>query len=769
MRKKAIGVLAGLFALTLCAAIPSVVSADAASTVSTGITMVKGASTRLDEPTGLKFKAEVTDTTATNYGVMIVPYDYFAAAEIALVDGTDYIAEFTAAVELELIPYAPIVVEGLSGESGYVEHSIVGLKDSNYNRPFFGVVFQNNGGTYEYAANNDNVRSVMEVASGALNRYYYHSEEWTTEEKAIFEGESATANVETLTNFVETGVANLAPWEYAIVTEATEVVAGSNVDLDINADLFAEWSSSDNTIATVDENGVVTGVRNGSVTITAKTKYGETEQTATKEISVTGTTATLVFDETLGLETNTEYTGSVVDGITVTTAKGGYSTLPKYNSGKHLKLYAGNSISFACAEGMKIVSVAVESVGTEKNSIVQEQCTIENAQKILIDVTTGAFAQFIPGTAVREMTLVNSHTAQIQLKAVYITYVETDEEIAPPEETPEPTYEEITIPQAIEIGNAGGSGDTKYYVTGTIVDIASTSAGNMTIADTDGNTLYIYNSYDSTGNTKYGSMTDKPVVGDTIKFLSVISTYNANPQLQNAWIMDRVDVTLSNIVKVMVVEASFDVPSDVSVDGEVIVNDKNYTDVEISWTSTNEAVAIGNGNVITFTRAAEATTVNLTATIKCGDNMKECDFTVNVASAATTSVTEGFVFSEYTAGTQYAENEEHVLNEKITVITTQCHFTSELRIYKTNGIAIFQCSNVIEKITMKIGNKSATVDLYGSIDGTTYTLIQAVSVTAAYADVSVSIDKTLGYKYLKFAGATAQVRMKEVSITYSAV
>ncbi len=90
----------------------------------------------------------------------------------------------------------------------------------------------------------------------------------------------------------------------------------------------------------------------------------------------------------------------------------------------------------------------------------------------------------------------------------------------------------LTIPQALEIGNALAGGEataSKYKVTGTILSIDPANSkgdqyGNMTIADGDGNEIYVYGTYDKAGN-RYDKMENPPVVGDTVTLASCIKKY----------------------------------------------------------------------------------------------------------------------------------------------------------------------------------------------------------------------------------------------------
>lgn len=162
------------------------ISASAAT--ESGLSMSAGASIRLNEPSGVKFQAVLPAAeyrAEDNYGFLIVPNDYFSKAGVVLGETTDYVKAFTKAYEEGKITKAPTVVENLTaqtrGELCYFEHSIVGILEQNYDREWFGVAFKKTGegGTaeYAYAGFSDNIRSVQEVSSRALNKLVYHAED----------------------------------------------------------------------------------------------------------------------------------------------------------------------------------------------------------------------------------------------------------------------------------------------------------------------------------------------------------------------------------------------------------------------------------------------------------------------------------------------------------------------------------------------------------------------------------------------------------------
>lgn len=146
-----------------------------------------------------------------------------------------------------------------------------------------------------------------------------------------------------------------------------------------------------------------------------------------------------------------------------------------------------------------------------------------------------------------------------------------------------------------------------------------------------------------------------------------------------------------------------------------------------------------------------------------------CGMLPVVASAADGTT---YTFSSYTAGTQYAKNEEHVLDSDVTVVTTQCHFTTELRIYSSNehnGYAIIKCTNAGKSfagLTVNAGNKTDKLNLYGSNDdGATWTSIGSVSTSSSYKDLAYEFGGNT-YTSLKMdVAGDKQVRVKKMTVT----
>lgn len=134
-------------------------------------------------------------------------------------------------------------------------------------------------------------------------------------------------------------------------------------------------------------------------------------------------------------------------------------------------------------------------------------------------------------------------------------------------------------------------------------------------------------------------------------------------------------------------------------------------------------------------------------------------------------VTKSVTFSSYTAGTQYAQNEKHDLGDGLVIYTTNCHFTTQLRIYSSgtyNGFVVSDAlPGTITKMTFNAGNKVDVLQVYGSNDGNTWTLVGEVSVTStAYKDYSLTFTGNYSRFKLDVKGAN-QIRLQSMSVTYT--
>ncbi len=137
------------------------------------------------------------------------------------------------------------------------------------------------------------------------------------------------------------------------------------------------------------------------------------------------------------------------------------------------------------------------------------------------------------------------------------------------------------------------------------------------------------------------------------------------------------------------------------------------------------------------------------------------------------AVTNTYLFSNYTAGTQYA-NETHALDDEVTLSTylERCHFTTQLRIYGSTptevaGYAVISSERKITALSVNAGHKATTVNIYVSEDGSTWNSTDAlVTTSTSYKDYTLNIPS--GTKYVKFETTDAQIRIASMTVSLAA-
>ncbi len=136
----------------------------------------------------------------------------------------------------------------------------------------------------------------------------------------------------------------------------------------------------------------------------------------------------------------------------------------------------------------------------------------------------GMTAKPVAGDRVKLYGIIGRYNETPEMKNAWIV------DFVPAETPDEPLDIALkTIPVLLEMGSqlpANESTTREFDVKGKIVEITSaTQYGNMTIEDENGDQLYIYGTYSADGALKYGEMTDKPQVGDTVILRGVIKNY----------------------------------------------------------------------------------------------------------------------------------------------------------------------------------------------------------------------------------------------------
>ena len=127
---------------------------------------------------------------------------------------------------------------------------------------------------------------------------------------------------------------------------------------------------------------------------------------------------------------------------------------------------------------------------------------------------------------------------------------------------PEPDEDRvITVAEAIEIAMAETSTNptTRYYIRATIVKVSNPAYGEMTIADETGE-IYVYGVYSADGSIGYANFEEKPVKGDEVLLHCTLNTFNGNPQVKNARLIEftpaqKEDIDASDYTEMSIADA----------------------------------------------------------------------------------------------------------------------------------------------------------------------------------------------------------------------
>ena len=126
-------------------------------------------------------------------------------------------------------------------------------------------------------------------------------------------------------------------------------------------------------------------------------------------------------------------------------------------------------------------------------------------------------------------------------------------------------------------------------------------------------------------------------------------------------------------------------------------------------------------------------------------------------------------FSDYDEGVQYAVDEPHVINESLTLYTTQCHFTTQLRVYDSNSHDGYFYSSIllgnIKSIAFNAGNNAGTVEVYGGVDGQDWALVESFQTKSAYADYEVNFANVTYNCFKVEVTGGKQVRFQSLVLT----
>ncbi|MGN1062010.1 MAG: Ig-like domain-containing protein, partial [Candidatus Scatosoma sp.] len=254
--------------------------AQETSTTTNVFEMVDGASVRTVEPSGIRFITSVPKTVYDSYtqpvcGTLLIPTDVLGTGELTL--NTANVLNIETMVwqqfgeEYDTYKYTGVLIGESVADGGTITYT--GLPSEYWNVSFSAVGYiYESGDTSNVTYTSTRARSLAQTAALALA------------------SGKETGDLTFLKEICDTVIGDGLSFAQ---TEVSAYAGDRTVDLSAlltgNKGLQAIWTSADETVATVDENGVVTMLKAGEVKITATI--------GTKTAECTVTISDLGYDE----------------------------------------------------------------------------------------------------------------------------------------------------------------------------------------------------------------------------------------------------------------------------------------------------------------------------------------------------------------------------------------------------------------------------------------------------------------------------------------
>ncbi len=356
-------------------------------------------------------------------------------------------------------------------------------------------------------------------------------------------------------------------------------------------------------------------------------------------------------------------------------------------------------------------------------------------------------------------------------------------------------YPEYSIPDALKLE------DSKLLtVKGTVVSIDTPWNDqykniSVTIADAAGNKLYVYR------------LSTNVTLGDQVTIKGIMGSYNGAKQIAQG---ATAEITGHEEIKQEYKEVT--IPEALAAeDGVLVIVKGTVVEINTEWSDSygNITVTIADaaGNKLYIYRLSTKVALGDIVTIK--GKVSSYEGAKQIAQGATAEITGNdptvggntsgdtttggntdtpagtpsvsvtgttYNFADFTAGEQYAKNEEHKLDDTIKVTTNEAHFREEIRLYHSaanqyapegrHATAVFESSKVINGISFNAGNKDDVLKVSASVDGTTWTVVAEFTVASAYADFGVMFENS-AYKFIKIEPTAAQIRVKSITVNYA--
>ena len=171
------------------------------------------------------------------------------------------------------------------------------------------------------------------------------------------------------------------------------------------------WSSSDTSIATVDQNGVVTAVAEGTATVTVSTEDGGFTATSTITVTLAAISVTGITIDPAELSLDEGTTGTLIHEILPTDATN--TNVSWSSSDTSITTVDQNGLVTAVAEGTATITVSTEDGGFMATSTVTVTPAIISVTGITIDPEILSLVEGTTGTLTHEILPSNASNTNV--------------------------------------------------------------------------------------------------------------------------------------------------------------------------------------------------------------------------------------------------------------------------------------------------------------------------------------------------------------------
>lgn len=125
------------------------------------------------------------------------------------------------------------------------------------------------------------------------------------------------------------------------------------------------------------------------------------------------------------------------------------------------------------------------------------------------------------------------------LNKIFSSIIPPDQSISDSHDAWDESYDIISLSDAIELcaNYSGAPSAERYYIRGTIKTVTNLQYGAMVITD-GALELSVYGTYSADGTVTYSELDERPVAGDEVLLHCTLQTYNGEPEIQNARLID---------------------------------------------------------------------------------------------------------------------------------------------------------------------------------------------------------------------------------------